>query len=580
MLMTGIACRKIGFTLAAILVTAFIAAQETDRPQATFFAPVEVPLVSIDVYVSGPGGQPVPGLTQDDFEVFEDGSPVEVSHFYASPGVVQAAPAADDETPVETVAPAPSGQDVFLVIFFDDTNLSRGRRQAAIEHLGAFLSSELPADLKVMLIRYDGRIHVEEAFTEETDEVIAALNSITKAASLSRQIDENVILREIQGAASMASISGEDGAEVLEFSGTSIWQSIGYYVDETVARTRTSIESQKRLIRSLSGLNGRKAIIFVSDGIASRPGEGLYRAWGQVFGQVPSLRVDAQRAFTQAARNDLSSEFTDLSHFANGHRVSFYTLSTLGSMGGRALSAENRNMDDLDLAMDQAMSAEVVMSNMSGTTGGRPLVNSPGLAAQLEEVSEELASFYSLAFEPQHLGDGEYHRLEIKVKRDGVKVRHREGYRDVPLDDRLSDRTLAAAVHGFSDNQLGISVATNGEIVLRENGTYLVPVIITVPIGQLVLMPSEEEHQAQISILLMVRDEKGDLSAPIQREYPIAIPNSKLSAALSQSSGFTMRLGVGPGRQRIAVGVRDEIARSESVALLEIDLDDEGGGDE
>lgn len=571
-------CRTIGLSFAVAFTVAAVAAQEADSPQATFFAPLEVPLVSIDVYVSGPGGQPVPGLTQDDFEVLEDGSAVQISHFYASPGVALPSEAAP-ESPEAGATETASGQGVFLVIFFDDTNLSRGRRQAAIEHLGTFLSSELPAHMKVMLIRYDGRIRVEQAFTEETDEVVEALNSIAKAASLSRQIDETVILREIQNAASMASISGEDGAEILEFSGSSTWQSIGYFVDESVARTRTSIESQKRLIRSLSGLNGRKAIIYVSDGIPSRPGEGLYRAWAQVFGQVPSLRVDAQSAFTQAARNDLSGEFTDLSHFANGHRVSFYTLSTIGAQAGRALSAENRLMDEENLAMDQAMSAEVVMSNMAGTTGGRPLVNSPGLNDQLEEVSEELASYYSLAFEPNHLGDGDYHRLEIKVKREGVRVRHREGYRDVPLKERINDRTLAAAVHGFAENPMGISVATNGEIVPRDDGTFLVPVIVTVPIGQLVLIPSEEEHQGRISILMMVRDWRGDLSAPIYREYPVAIPNAVLTTALGQSAGFTIRLGVGSGEQRIAVGVRDEISRSESITLLEIALGEDSDVD-
>ena len=572
-------CWKIApVLLAAILASGAGTAQVSDTPQATFFAPVDVPLVSIDVYISEHGGHPVPGLTEQDFVVFEDGVEVEISHFYASPGVTPATEGMDEAPTVGATQGGP-GQNIFLVIFFDDTNLSRGRRQAAIEHLQGFLSSELPADLKVMLIRYDGSIHVEVPFTEETDEVIEALNSIRKAASLSRQIDETMLLREIQNASAMASISGENGIQILESSGSSTWSSIGYFVDETVARTRTSIESQQGLIRSLSGLSGRKAILLVSDGIPARPGEGLYRAWSQVFGDVPAFRIDAQRAFVQAAQNDLSSKFDDLAQFANGHRVSFYTLSTLGTVGGRAISAENRLMDEEELALDQAMSAEVLMANMAGTTGGRPLVNSPGLSDQLEEVSEELASYYSLAFEPDHLGDGKYHRLEIKVKRDGVQVRHREGYRDVPLDERMVDKTLAAAVYGHADNPLEITVATNGEIVDRDDGTFLVPVIITVPIGQLVLIPSEDEHRGQISILLLVRDQNGDLSAPVRREYPVAIPNALLTTALTQGAGFTIRLGVGDGRQRIAVGLRDEIAGSDSVAILEIELGDDGDVD-
>ena len=572
--------RAIGLGLVAMIGVAAVGAQESDQPQATFFAPLNVPLVSIEVYASDHSGRPMPGLTLEDFEIFEDGKLVPISHFYAAPGLTEAAGITEgtqeEVDPGDLLAESPPAQDLYLVIYFDDTNLNRGRRQSAIEYVGAFLASELPPDLKVMLVRYDGHLNIEQAFTEETDEVIAALDATRASASLSRRIDETMLMREIENAASVAAISS-DPIQTLESSGRSIWQSIGSYVDQTVHRTRTGIENQKRMIGSLSGLSGRKAILLVSDGVEPRPGEALYRAWSQTFGVVPAYRIDAQRSFLQASRNDLSSEFSDVARFANGHRVSFYTLSAAEMGSARAISAETRRMDEARLAVEQGLSQEVLMANMAGVTGGRSLVNSPGLADQLDEVSEELASYYSLAFEPQHFGDGKYHRLEVKVKKDGVRVRHREGYLDVPLSERITDRTMAAAIHGVTDNPLGISVATVGEIMAREDGTFLVAVIITVPIGQLVFIPSEEEHQGRISINLMVRDRRGDLSAPIRREYPIAIPNAALTTALGQTAGFTMRLAVGPGRQRVAVGVRDAIAQTESVTFLEIEAGDSDG---
>jgi hypothetical protein len=217
--------------------------------------------------------------------------------------------------------------------------------------------------------------------------------------------------------------------------------------------------------------------------------------------------------------------------------------------------------------------------NMAGTTGGRPLVNSEALAGQLEELSEELGSYYSLAFEPQHLGDGKYHRLDVKVNRDGVRLRHREGYLDIPLAERINHKTLAAAIHGVTDNPLGITVATSGKIIKRDDGTYLLPVIITVPIDQLVLIPSIDQHQGRISIHLTVRDQRGDLSPTVRREYPIEIPNNSLTSALGQSAGFTMRLAVRSGRQRIAVGLRDEVASTEAVTFVEVEVGDTADSD-
>jgi len=573
--MTRSACRAIGLGLATAITVAAVGAQEPDQPRATFFGPVEIHLVSVDVYVSHGDGRPVTGLRLGDFEIFEDGKPVAISHFYAAPGVVEPT-VGDAVVPDEEMYDAAPEQNLYLVIFFDDTNLSRGRRQAATEHLAGFLGPELPADLKVMLVRYDGGMHVELPFSEETDEVIAALGKVRHSASVSRGLDESRILREMDNAVTAAALNARSAATILESAGSSLLADIDSYADQTVHRTRNSIENQKLLIRSLSGLSGRKAILLISDGVETRPGERLYRTWSETFWDVPVFQAEARRALVRAFRYNLNGDFDALARFANGHRVSFYTLSSMGSGQAGAVSAETRSLDRQGLAIDQAMSEEVMMAYMAGTTGGRPLVNSPALARQLDEVSVELASYYSLAFEPSHVGDGKYHRLEVKVKQEGVRVRHREGYLDVPQAERITDRTLAAAVHGVADNPLGITVS-NGDISARGDGTYLVPVIITVPIGQLVLIPSEEEHLGQISIVLTVRDQRGDLSAPHHFEYPVPVRNADLTSALSRSTGFTLRLAVRPGRQRIAVGVRDEIARTESVATLEIDVGETGG---
>ena len=89
--MTRTACRVIVLGLAVAMGLTVVGAQESDQPQATFFAPLNVPLISVEVYVSDRAGRPIPGLTLEDFEIFEDGKPVSISHFYAAPGVTETA---------------------------------------------------------------------------------------------------------------------------------------------------------------------------------------------------------------------------------------------------------------------------------------------------------------------------------------------------------------------------------------------------------------------------------------------------------------------------------------------------------
>lgn len=549
--------------LAAVLLSGAGLAQQPDpAPLHSFFAPVEVPLVSIDVSVTDRRGRPVPGLAAEDFEVLEDGEPVAISHFYAAPGAGTSSEDAAVEVPP---------QDLYLVVYIDDTNLDRSRRQTALEHMRGFLDSTLPEGLQVMIVRYDGGVQVEQGFSSDLEEVRAALDRAASAASLSRDVHESRLLREMSTARQPAATTGARIKDYTDRAADRLLREIDSYAEQTVQRTRAGIADQMRFVRSLSGLGGRKAVIVVSDGVEARVGERLYRAWAEVFRSVPGLELEAQQALLRAARNDVSDEFDELARVANAHRVSLYTLSRAGDGVVAASSAESRFADTQGLIVDQALSADVLMASTAGTTGGRVLASSPGLAEQLDEVAEELARYYSLAFEPSHAGDGGYHTIEVRVRREGLRVRHREGYLDVPPDDRLADRALAAAVHGIGANPLGISLA-RGETVSRDDGSLLVPVVITVPIGELVLVPAEEEHRGLITILLVVRGADGGLSPVQERQIPVPVDNLDLPTAIGQNAGFTLRLAMRPGPQRIAVGVRDDVGRVESVTTLDVEV--------
>ena len=61
---------------------------------------VDVTVVNLDVYVTDKKGEPVTGLTRDDFEVFENGRPVAISNFFA----------VEDRRPVDSQPLVAAGQ--------------------------------------------------------------------------------------------------------------------------------------------------------------------------------------------------------------------------------------------------------------------------------------------------------------------------------------------------------------------------------------------------------------------------------------------------------------------------------------
>jgi VWFA-related protein len=554
-------------------------AQESEEPRSTFYAPLDVPLVNVDVYVTDKKGRPVNGLGIEDFRVFEDGNEVEITHFYASPGVALPSREPAEATarqPIETGVEETPIQDLFFVVFIDDTNLSRGRRQAAIDHLRSFLESKTPPGLNMMMVSYDGRLQIAVPFTTDVGTMLSALDDVSKMASLGRRSEEDMIIRNMEATRRVAENSGNQEEDIMESGGIAHYQEIHSYADQLYERSRTGCKNLNRLVRSLSGLPGRKALLLVNDGVEPRPGERLFRYWGQVFGSVPIFETEAQMAFFRANENSLNNEFNELARYANSHRVTLYTLSTIQDGQMRAISAETRVNDEQRLSVIQSMSEDVLAASMATQTGGRPLVNSPALAQQLGEVSEELTSFYSLAFRPEHVGDGSYHRIGVELRRSGLNARHREGYYDIPPAERLNDRTLAAAIHGVGSNEMGVAIKAF-DPTKREDGAYLLPIIVVIPIGELILMPTADEHRGRISILLAVRDENGGLSEIERREYPVVVPNELLATAIGKTAGFTMRLAVRGGKQRIAVSVLDEIARTESVTTLDLEVPGSGG---
>ena len=76
------------------------------------------------------------------------------------------------------------------------------------------------------------------------------------------------------------------------------------------------MQTLERLVVDLAEDGGRKAVLFISDGLPLRPGDEVYQA------------LDGTPGPSRAA--DLSEEMDLLVKAANANRVSFYTLSSGG----------------------------------------------------------------------------------------------------------------------------------------------------------------------------------------------------------------------------------------------------------
>jgi Ca-activated chloride channel family protein len=70
-----------------------------------------------------------------------------------------------------------------------------------------------------------------------------------------------------------------------------------------------------------------------------------------------------------------------------------------------------------------------VMSRISHDTGGSEFdAQAADLKASFREIGEQLRSSYELAYYPQGIADGTFHKLVIRAKRPGLTIRTKTGY--------------------------------------------------------------------------------------------------------------------------------------------------------
>ncbi|HEY0513364.1 MAG TPA: VWA domain-containing protein [Thermoanaerobaculia bacterium] len=582
--------------LAASSAASTASASSAANPPS-FGETVEVNVVNLAIYVTDRDGRRVTDLKKGDFAVSEDGRPVEVSNFAvvaraaAAPRPPAAAPPSGGPPAAEATAaaPAPDPENgLSLVVFVDDLHIQPHNRTRAVEQIRSFLSRTARPGDRVLLATHDTGLRVRQPFTEDAGAVDAALREVERLPTFGQQDDAS------RRTAYRAMVTLND----LEPCGRQMIAPAEGYAAQMRGEALRTIGALKAMINSLAGIPGRKALLFVSDGISLTPGEELFEAakelcegggasgfstkddsrkpgsgapqqlgGGTAGGGGTGEGYDSSQAALDAQKYSVAKQFEDLAAHASANRVTFYTLQASGLQGYAAAGVD---ADPSERLLQAPFVQQIQTSNLKGSltalavdTGGRAMLDVNDFLPELARMQEDFDSYYSLGYAPSHAGDGKVHHVEVKVKRAGLRVRYLQSYRDKPPLERMADRTLAALVHGVEDNPLEIALEI-GDPTAAENGRFDVPVHLRIPLFKLAILNQQGNYQGKLRILVATRDEMGGASALRQVEVPLQIPRKEVLSAMGQYYLYTLTLKMKPGSQHVAVAVRDEIAAATS----------------
>lgn len=525
-----------------------------------FYDVTEITIVNIDVSVRDKKG-PVLGLTKDDFLVFQDGKPQEITNFAVYTRRVEKREEAPlpTPTPAPTAAPAPlpTPQEApprreprFLTLYVDNENIHPLNRNRVITRLVEFVNENLRPPDQVMVASFQRSLKIIQPFTSDPQDIADALRGLRRYTGgrsemmTSRRDIEDFIHQNANNPDSLERALGRVRSFAREQRNTLIF----------------TVRALQDIMTMMAGLPGKKAIIYVSDGLPMSPGLELFYEIQESYREPGAV--------SQSREFDATELFRSLVNTAAAANITLYTIDARGLESELGIEAENR-------APRSTLAAAIARSNyqdsliyMAEQTGGIAIVNTNDVGPGLEKIATDFETYYSLGYRLIPTGEDRIHRIEVRVKnRPDYQLSYRRTFIEKSLPTRIADRVITGLAFDLDDNPLGIELAA-GEPAPASDRYWSLPVEIRVPIRKLALVPSGEEYVGSMVVYYAARDDEGKQSDLQRRQHDVRIPRAEYEAAQSKYFTVTASLLLEPGTYRISVGVRDVLTNQAGFAAI------------
>jgi VWFA-related protein len=385
--------------------------------------------VRVDAFVTDDDGNPVFDLTQDDFEVYEDGVPQTVDSFQVIR--VDRTPELSGE-PLTSVGVTRSDQELaasrpdvrVFVIFLDDYHVREGNSIRARRMLIEFLENDL-ISTDLVGVMYPLMPVSDVRLTRDHEAVI---NAVQQFEGFKYRYD----VRNLYEAR------------------------YNFYPTEIVERVRNevSLSALRGLMTMLGGLReGRKSVLLVTEGYTNYVPPQL-RSRNADMRADPGVNPAVLDPF--AGDNPLEETFAffEGSSMLGDLRRVYETASrfnaSIYAVDPRGLAVFEFDMDQPQISYRTDQRAlrftQDTLRILAEETGGRAIVNQNDLRPGLRQMLDDASGYYLLGYNSSAAPtDGEFHEIEVRLKREGLRVRAREGYWAVTVRD--VERSLVTRAH-------------------------------------------------------------------------------------------------------------------------------------
>jgi VWFA-related protein len=534
------------------------AAQQQTPPSATPQQPpvsflVEVNYVEVDAFVTDAQGNVVTNLSSSDFEIFEDGKPQKVASFSLVDIPIQRAERALFTTqPVEADVQTNEHVEgrVYLIVLDDlHTDPTRAPRVKAAAR--RFIEQNFGVNDIAAVVYTGGRANDSQEFTNNPRRLIAAVDKFTgrKFRSATVQQLENIQVNPATGQL-------EPGPDLDR--------------DERAYRARSVMATVRKLADFMAGVRGRrKAVLLIGEGVDYD----IFEAVGQLGSTASSVIQDTHDAIAAATRGNVSLYTLDPRGLATGGEDLIGVSSTLPEQGAglSSIVSEQRRAQD---------SLRVLAAN----TGGFAAVNRNDLDTAFDRIVAENSSYYMLGYyATNERRDGRFRKLEVRVKRPGLRVRSRSGYYEArgrapaPQTASTGPNALNPAVGGALASPLPVAGFPMKVFAAPFKGTAPnASLAITVEMDASKLDFVENAGAFNESVdLAFTAIEVGGKAYPGERHtLTLALKPDTYQRAQERGIRVLTQHNVPPGRYQLRVAAGNKAGTAVGTVLYDVDVPD------
>lgn len=378
-------------------------------PQAAAQAPVlrvTTRMVQVNVIVQDKEGNPISGLTKDDFTVLDKGQPQKIAYFAEQDSHPQPVATLTAATTApfhsfsnRTATGSPSSASV-SVILLDALNIDWDRGSMPFPYsrnqVIKFIKKMQPGDQVALYLLTPSRLYMLHDFTSDSANLLEVLNGVDKTKTAH---DPEAAAAQIQH-------------KRLEKEATDAFAaSNAYYKGDRPNKVAATMEGMKAIAARLAKFPGRKNLIWISTAFPIQTGSavgshGDVHNYGGAISTLGQVLSNADVAiYPVDARGLIAPSVLDVIN---------------GSQGGRAPGISAAAPDDRPFQ---------TMLEVAAATGGHAFFNTNDISGSIRKAIDDSRVTYVIGYYPDHnKWDGSYREITVKVERPGAQLRYRKGY--------------------------------------------------------------------------------------------------------------------------------------------------------